>query len=92
MGSVRAVLKRDSNVLWALLVEVAKVIPLLLQRQVEYGDVMPIRDCCCVLSGVVEPLGAVLTILISQRIIPLLPYLPTLTEHPSPYIDPGYSR
>lgn len=28
-----------------------------------------------VLSGVVEPLGAVLTILISQRIIPLLPYL-----------------
>ena len=28
-----------------------------------------------VLSGVVEPIGAVLTILISQRIIPLLPYL-----------------
>lgn len=28
-----------------------------------------------VLSGVVEPLGAVLTILISQRIIPLLPYM-----------------
>ena len=28
-----------------------------------------------VLSGVVEPVGAVLTILISQRIIPLLPYL-----------------
>lgn len=28
-----------------------------------------------VLSGVVEPIGAVLTILISQRIIPLLPYM-----------------
>ena len=28
-----------------------------------------------VLSGVVEPIGAVLTILISQQIIPLLPYL-----------------
>lgn len=28
-----------------------------------------------VLSGVVEPIGAILTILISQRIIPLLPYL-----------------
>ena len=28
-----------------------------------------------VLSGIVEPIGAVLTILISQQIIPLLPYL-----------------
>ena len=48
MGSVCAVLQRDRNALWAFLVEVAKIIPRLLQRQIKYGDVMLIGDCCCI--------------------------------------------
>lgn len=34
------------------------------------------RACCCgVLSGVVEPVGAVATLLLTERVVPVLPYL-----------------
>ena len=48
VSSVRAVLQRDSDRSRAFPVEVVKVIPRLIQRQIKYGDVMLIRDCCCI--------------------------------------------
>ena len=44
-----------------------------------------------VLSGVVEPIGAVLTILAAQLIVPLLPYLLSFAAGAMLYVAAGFS-